>query len=190
MVNMNYPRRLCDVLPLKYIDVLCILIFKIVNFLKWLEAFQMFWVDILGNSRACSSDSQTRAVKNWERFTILVLEREYKMIQQEIEERQRTHFRSRELYIEEILNSHHEDMANFSMQRRQTTVNDFDKKFITNYQKVNCYSLTSYCSSLIFHCSHFLGNFFHHKVILHFLFFFFTTAQKNIIHMSVQLKDC
>ena len=83
---------------------------------------------------------QTRAVKNWERLAILLLEREYVAIQAEIKEGQQLYMERRQMYMEGVMQDHNDEMAKFALHRQKsaTSVQDVDKKFL------RCYSAKVY----------------------------------------------
>lgn len=60
---------------------------------------------------------QSKAVKTWERLCLKVLEQEYARLEQEIKTKQSLHLRNRELYMEEILNTHQDDMSRIPFHR-------------------------------------------------------------------------
>ncbi|XP_045191544.1 uncharacterized protein LOC123548399 isoform X2 [Mercenaria mercenaria] len=77
---------------------------------------------------------KTRAVKNWERFAVKLLEREYAAIQEEIRERQRLHIQNRQLYINDVIEDHKQEMSKFHLHKKSATnVEDVDKQFLKIY---------------------------------------------------------
>lgn len=77
---------------------------------------------------------KTRAVKNWERFAVKLLEREYAAIQEEIRERQRMHIQNRQLYMNDVLDDHKQEMSKFQLHKKSATnVEDVDKQFLKFY---------------------------------------------------------
>ncbi|XP_069113485.1 uncharacterized protein [Argopecten irradians] len=71
-----------------------------------------------------------RVVRTWERLAIKLLDREYAQIQEEIHARQQIHMRNRQLYMEEVLQNHQQDMAKTPLRNKQKTYEEVDKQFL------------------------------------------------------------
>ncbi|XP_052817428.1 uncharacterized protein LOC128243601 isoform X1 [Mya arenaria] len=77
---------------------------------------------------------KTRAVQNWERFAVRLLERDYQAIRHEIAERQKFHIQRREMYIADVLEDHKHEMGKFQLHKKSTPqLEDVDKQFIRCY---------------------------------------------------------
>ena len=78
---------------------------------------------------------QTRAVKNWERMAIRLLEREYAAIQAEIKDRQKAYMERRQIYMDYVMDDHNDEMAKFNLHRQKSSasVTDVDNKFLRCY---------------------------------------------------------
>ncbi|KAL4234297.1 hypothetical protein ACF0H5_005948 [Mactra antiquata] len=79
---------------------------------------------------------KTRAVKNWERFAIKLLEHDYAKIQEEIRQRQQMHLQNRQRYMKDVLNDHKQEMSRFQLHKKTSNnVEDVDKQFLKYYQE-------------------------------------------------------
>lgn len=78
---------------------------------------------------------KTRAVKNWERMAIRLLEKDYAAIQAEIKERQKLYMERRQIYMDYVIQDHQDEMAKFNLQRQKSSssVHDVDSKFLRCY---------------------------------------------------------
>ncbi|KAJ8302795.1 hypothetical protein KUTeg_019191 [Tegillarca granosa] len=77
---------------------------------------------------------KTRAVMNWERFAIKLLELDYARMQDEIHYRQQLHLQNRNLYMDAVLNSHENEMSKFPLHRRKK-MDEIDQRFLKTYNK-------------------------------------------------------
>ncbi|XP_060081115.1 uncharacterized protein LOC132560469 [Ylistrum balloti] len=72
-----------------------------------------------------------KVVRTWERLAIKLLDREYAQIQEEIQVRQQTYMRNRQLYMDEVLQNHEHDMAKtVTPLRTKKTYEEVDKQFL------------------------------------------------------------
>ncbi|XP_070202208.1 uncharacterized protein [Littorina saxatilis] len=84
-----------------------------------------------------ASRLENRAVMNWKRLTLRLLDRDYKMMQQEIEEHQRLYIENRSRYMDEVMNSHQQDMTHVSLSRPSSgKVSSVDQHFLQQHNKV------------------------------------------------------
>ncbi|ESO98304.1 hypothetical protein LOTGIDRAFT_231384 [Lottia gigantea] len=81
------------------------------------------------------NNPQTRAKMNWERLSLRLLDREYQAVQEEIKERQQHYINYREVYMDEILNSHQEQMAQLTLHKNSTnSLQNVDKQFMKSFK--------------------------------------------------------
>ncbi|KAH3855137.1 uncharacterized protein LOC127870930 [Dreissena polymorpha] len=81
---------------------------------------------------------KSRAVLNWERLSVKLLEKDYKTIQEDIRMRQELHIQNREQYMNEVLEDHQQEMGKFNLRKKSATnIEEVDKQFL------RCYSAKS-----------------------------------------------
>lgn len=51
-------------------------------------------------------------------------------------EQQKVYIESRNLYLDELINSHQESMSQYPARKSRSTINDVDNKFFNEYNKV------------------------------------------------------
>ena len=79
-------------------------------------------------------------MKNWERLSIRLLEKEYAAIQAEIKERQKLYMERRQVYMDYVMEDHNDEMAKFNLHKHKSvaSVQDVDKKFLRCYSAKVC----------------------------------------------------
>lgn len=80
-------------------------------------------------------DKSSRAVMLWERLSIKLLDRNYAEIQEEIRERQMLYMQNRQLYMDEVLHHHQQDMSKTPTRKNSKTYEEVDRRFINAYSK-------------------------------------------------------
>ncbi|KAK6185031.1 hypothetical protein SNE40_007357 [Patella caerulea] len=84
--------------------------------------------DEVGKMNLPFVDTKPKAIMNWERFTLRLLDNEYKAVKDEIKERQQHYINYRELYMDHILNTHQDEMSHLALHK------DVDSKFVKQYK--------------------------------------------------------
>lgn len=80
-------------------------------------------------------NERTKAVQLWERLAIRLLEQDNMKIQQEIHHRQQLYMERRQMYMDELLESHKKEMSQLPASRSKKSLEEVDKKFMKVYNK-------------------------------------------------------
>jgi hypothetical protein len=84
--------------------------------------------------------TQVRAVKNWERLTVRLLQRDYMLLQMEIQEHQQRYIENRSRFMDEVMHFHQKDMARLPLSRPSSgKLSSFDQQFLQSHSVVCFY---------------------------------------------------
>ncbi|XP_062591715.1 uncharacterized protein LOC134253216 [Saccostrea cucullata] len=78
---------------------------------------------------------KSNAVQLWERLAIKLLEQDNMRLQHEIQQRQQLYIERRQMYMDELLETHQKEMSQLPATRNKKSLEEVDRKFMKTYNK-------------------------------------------------------